>query len=157
MNYSEADLWRKTLWASRWSLCFLNANDKLKSCLYLPVSVPAWRYFVLFFALYLSAANHKLHFCRQSWSNLGYCVTHFGFVPYGVLSSPKFNVAFYILLFAYLTFVVWHLSLHIRHSTFLMQHLSFCLVDPPFSMQYSSSHSSSVGCTFWHSILSIWL
>ena len=62
-----------------------------------------------------------------------------------------------ILLFAcYPTFVV---SIHFGHSTFLVQHLSFCLVHSPFRTQYSSSRSSSAGCTFRfsHSILSIWL
>ena len=73
-------------------------------------------------------------------------------------SPPKFNVAFYILLFAfYPTSVIWHPSLHFRHSTFLVQHSSFCLVHSPFRTQYSSSRSSSAGCTFKfsHSMLSI--
>ena len=77
---------------------------------------------------------------------------------YGVPSLPKFNVAFCILLFAfYPTSVIWHPSLHFRHSTFLVQHSSFCLVHSPFRTQYSSSRSSSAGCTFKfsHSMLSI--
>ena len=44
-------------------------------------SVPVWRYFVLFLVLYLSAANRKLHFWRETWPNLRCCVTEFGFVP----------------------------------------------------------------------------
>ena len=44
-------------------------------------SVPVWRYFVLFLVLYLSAANRKLHFWRQTWPKPGCCVTQFGFVP----------------------------------------------------------------------------
>ena len=79
-------------------------------------------------------------------------------VLYGVPSPPKFNVAFYILLFEfYPTFVIWHRSLHFRHSTFLVQHSSFCFVHSPFRTQYSSSRSSSAGCTFKfsHSMLSI--
>ena len=77
---------------------------------------------------------------------------------YGVPSPPKFNVAFYVLLLAfYPTFVVWHRSLHFRHSTFLVQHSSFCFVHSPFPTQYSSSRSTSAGCTFkfLHSMLSI--
>ena len=53
-----------------------------------------------------------------------------------------------ILLFAfYPTFVVWHPSLHFRHSTFLVQHSSFCLVHSPFRTQCSSS--SSAGCMYF--------
>ena len=39
-----------------------------------------------------------------------------------------------------------------------MQHSSFCPVHSPFRTRYSSSRSSSAGCTskFSHSILSIW-
>ena len=73
----------------------------------------------------------------------------FLFVLYGVPFPPKFNVSFYIPLFAfYPTFVAWYLFLHFRYSTFVLQHTGFCLVHSIFRRRYSSSRSGSAGCTF---------
>ena len=80
--YAEANRHKKVQFArigTPYKLQYFHKQNSV-SVSYL-FSVPVWRYFVLFLVLYLSAANRKLKFWRQTWPKPGCCLTQFRFVP----------------------------------------------------------------------------